>query len=83
MDGRQVELKLEKEPLAFGSRPIILPREREPNPAGQRVKEGWTVGPAVVGLVEALDDLLLSPNDPSLQHAIHGGSQMLDALLYL
>ena len=29
------------------------------------VKEGWTVGLAVVRLVEALEDLLLSPNIPS------------------
>ena len=28
------------------------------------VKEGWTVGPVVVGLVEVLKNLLLSPNDP-------------------
>ena len=36
VDGRQVELQLEQEPLAPGSLPIIRPREREPNPTGFR-----------------------------------------------
>jgi hypothetical protein len=36
VDGRQVELQLEQEPLAPGSRPIIYAREREPNPTGSR-----------------------------------------------
>jgi hypothetical protein len=62
VDHGQIEFQLKQEPLAVGSTLVILLWQGETDPTGFRQERGAQETPVV--LVEALEELLVSPSGP-------------------